>query len=143
MGRTSIDQIERGFPGFRYTVRNPGQGAAPARPGSSRATPIQIPIVVCLGLAILVTAPAAGRKTAPALTQGVKTPGVQIHAASLKADAELAVAPEWMVFADSVLVRNPQTGSLDKLDAIRVGHGSVWLSNLREQNVWRFSLKQE
>ncbi|HYO83308.1 MAG TPA: hypothetical protein VES20_18025, partial [Bryobacteraceae bacterium] len=27
-------------------------------------------------------------------------------------------------------------------DAVRVGHGSVWLSNLREQNVWRLSLKQ-
>jgi len=27
-------------------------------------------------------------------------------------------------------------------DSIRVGHGSVWLSNLREQNVWRFSTKQ-
>jgi YVTN family beta-propeller protein len=27
-------------------------------------------------------------------------------------------------------------------DSVRVGHGSVWLSNLREQNVWRFSLKQ-
>ncbi len=28
-------------------------------------------------------------------------------------------------------------------DSVRVGHGSVWLSNLREQNVWRFSPKQE
>jgi YVTN family beta-propeller protein len=27
-------------------------------------------------------------------------------------------------------------------DSIRAGHGSVWLSNLREQNVWRFSAKQ-
>ena len=27
-------------------------------------------------------------------------------------------------------------------DAVRVGHDSVWLSNLREQNVWRLSLKQ-
>jgi YVTN family beta-propeller protein len=27
-------------------------------------------------------------------------------------------------------------------DSIRAGHGSVWLSNLREQNVWRFSSKQ-
>jgi YVTN family beta-propeller protein len=26
-------------------------------------------------------------------------------------------------------------------DAVRVGHGSVWLSNLREQNVWRIDLK--
>jgi hypothetical protein len=27
-------------------------------------------------------------------------------------------------------------------DSIRVGHGSVWLSNLRQQNVWRFSTRQ-
>lgn len=27
-------------------------------------------------------------------------------------------------------------------DSIRFGHDSVWLSNLREQNVWRFSPKQ-
>lgn len=27
-------------------------------------------------------------------------------------------------------------------DSIRVGHGSVWLSNLRQQNVWRFTTKQ-
>lgn len=27
-------------------------------------------------------------------------------------------------------------------DAIRVGHGSVWLSNLRAQNVWRFKIDQ-
>jgi virginiamycin B lyase len=27
-------------------------------------------------------------------------------------------------------------------DAVRVGHGSVWLSNLREQNVWRLDPKQ-
>jgi virginiamycin B lyase len=27
-------------------------------------------------------------------------------------------------------------------DSIRVGHGSVWLSNLRDQNVWRFKIDQ-
>ena len=27
-------------------------------------------------------------------------------------------------------------------DSVRIGHGSVWLSNLREQNVWRFSPDQ-
>jgi YVTN family beta-propeller protein len=27
-------------------------------------------------------------------------------------------------------------------DAVRVGHGSVWLSNLRQQNVWRLDPKQ-
>ena len=28
-------------------------------------------------------------------------------------------------------------------DAVRVGHGSVWLSNLREQNLWRIDPKTE
>jgi YVTN family beta-propeller protein len=28
-------------------------------------------------------------------------------------------------------------------DSVRAGHGSVWLSNLREQNLWRFSAKQQ
>jgi len=28
-------------------------------------------------------------------------------------------------------------------DSVRVGHGSVWLSNLREGNVWRLSPKQQ
>jgi virginiamycin B lyase len=27
-------------------------------------------------------------------------------------------------------------------DSVRVGHGSLWLSNLREQNVWRIDLKE-
>ena len=26
-------------------------------------------------------------------------------------------------------------------DSVRIGHGSLWLSNLREQNVWRIDLK--
>jgi hypothetical protein len=25
-------------------------------------------------------------------------------------------------------------------DSVRVGHGSIWLSNLRQQNVWRIEL---
>jgi streptogramin lyase len=27
-------------------------------------------------------------------------------------------------------------------DSIRVGHGSIWLSNLRQQNVWRLKIDQ-
>ena len=26
-------------------------------------------------------------------------------------------------------------------DSVRIGHGSLWLSNLREQNVWRIDVK--
>jgi hypothetical protein len=27
-------------------------------------------------------------------------------------------------------------------DAIRIGHGSIWVSNLRQQNLWRIDPKQ-
>jgi virginiamycin B lyase len=43
---------------------------------------------------------------------------------------------------------NPETNKVIKQwvgpggDAVRVGHGSVWLSNLRQQNVWRLDPKQ-
>ena len=55
-------------------------------------------------------------KTRKDLPQGIKTPGVQIPFASLKADAELPLAPPWMVFSDSVLIAN-KSGGLERLDA--------------------------
>jgi virginiamycin B lyase len=55
-------------------------------------------------------------KTRKDVPQGIKTPGVQIPFASLKADAELPLAPRWMVFSDSVLIPN-RTGGLERLDA--------------------------
>src|SRR5580692_5282638 len=48
--------------------------------------------------------------------QGIKTPGVQIPFASLKADVELPFAPQWIVFSDSVLIPN-KAGGLERLDA--------------------------
>jgi hypothetical protein len=48
--------------------------------------------------------------------QGIKTPGVQIPFANLKAEAELPLAPQWMVFSDSVLIPN-KAGGLERLDA--------------------------
>jgi streptogramin lyase len=47
--------------------------------------------------------------------QGIKTPGVQIPFASLKADVELPFAPRWIVFSDTVLIPN-KTGGLERLD---------------------------
>jgi hypothetical protein len=55
-------------------------------------------------------------KTKKDVPQGIKTPGVQIPFASLKADAELPLAPRWMVFSDSVLIPN-KAGGLERLDA--------------------------
>ena len=48
---------------------------------------------------------------------GIKTPGVQIPFASLKAEAEFAVAPPWMIFTDAPLLPNSEKDSLDKIDA--------------------------
>jgi streptogramin lyase len=42
---------------------------------------------------------------------------VQIPFASLKAEAEFAVAPPWMIFADAPLLPNSEKDSLDKIDA--------------------------
>ena len=55
-------------------------------------------------------------KTKTDVPQGIKTPGVQIPFASLKADAELTLAPRWIVFSDSVLLPN-KAGGLERLDA--------------------------
>ena len=35
-----------------------------------------------------------------------------------------------------------QQGGGELAGTRRVGHGSLWLSNLREQNVWRIDLTQ-
>jgi hypothetical protein len=66
-------------------------------------------------LAVTLSAGQSG-KTKKDVPQGIKTPGVQIPLASLKADAELPLAPRWMVFSDSVLIPN-KAGGLERLDA--------------------------
>jgi streptogramin lyase len=61
--------------------------------------------------------PKKDAKTAAALPKlGIKTPGVQIPFASLKAEAEFAVAPPWLAFTDAPLLPNPAKGSLDRID---------------------------
>ena len=47
------------------------------------------------------------------------------------------------VFAGALLdVRRDRVRLPDGGDAIRFGHGSVWLSNLRAANVWRLDPKR-
>jgi virginiamycin B lyase len=55
----------------------------------------------------------------------------------------------WVTVFDIPLSQiNPDTNKVVKQwvgaggDAVRVGHGSIWLSNLRQQNVWRLEPKQ-
>lgn len=69
---------------------------------------------ICLMAAVLAAGQIGKNKHAEA--QGIKTPGVQIPFANLKADVELPLGPLWMVFADSVLLPN-KSGALERLDA--------------------------
>jgi virginiamycin B lyase len=74
-------------------------------------------ILIGLYFALMITASAAQKHTdPPGPKQGVKTPGVQIPFAILKAEVELPVAPQWMVFSETVLIPN-KTGGLERLDA--------------------------
>lgn len=82
---------------------------------------MRILIGLCLTLALTVSAAQSkpkknGKQMESGPRQGIKTPGVQIPFASLKADAELPLAPQWIVFSDSILVPN-KTGGLERLDA--------------------------
>src|ERR1035438_900718 len=90
---------------------------------------MRIPIGLCLILTIVAMAqPAAkpkssekpkkeAKSTVPALPKlGIKTPGVQIPFAGLKAEAEFAVAPPWIIFTDAPLLPNLAKDSLDRID---------------------------
>ncbi len=50
-------------------------------------------------------------------TSGVKTPGVQIPFAKLKAEAEFEGSPGWLLFSDSILLPAPTGEALAKIDA--------------------------
>src|SRR6202051_56976 len=52
----------------------------------------------------------------PGPREGIKTPGVQIPFARVKAEVELPLAPRWIVFSDSILIPN-KSGGLERLDA--------------------------
>jgi len=96
---------------------------------------------------------------APVVTGGVKTPGVLIPIASLKAEVELPVAPPWTFTADSLLVPNPGTGTLVRLDSktnklsepiadlskpcggAANGFGSLWIPSCDTQTLARVDPK--
>jgi streptogramin lyase len=86
---------------------------------------MRIPIGLCIVLTLAAlaqpaTKPGKPGKAAPAPAPpklGIKTPGVQIPFASLKAEAEFPVAPPWIIFADSPLLPNSEKDVLDKIDA--------------------------
>jgi len=72
----------------------------------------RLALFLTFSLAVL----AADKKPPAAPAAGVKTPGVQIPIASLKPEAALDAAPEWIGVADLLLVPNAATGALDRLD---------------------------
>ncbi len=60
---------------------------------------------------------AAADKKGPIVPRaGIKTPGVQIPIASLKAEATVEIAPPWIGFADVLLVPDPGKGTLERID---------------------------
>jgi virginiamycin B lyase len=76
-------------------------------------------ILIGLCLAVAATLSAAQKikqhqEAAP--QQGIKTPGVQIPFASVKAETELPLAPQWIIFSDTILIPN-KSGGLERLDA--------------------------
>jgi virginiamycin B lyase len=95
--------------------------------------------------------------------QGIKTPGVQIPFASLKAEAELATAAESVIFTDAALVLDPATlykvdtkkdekgapaTSLNKLAVVNKpcgsavsGFNSLWVPNCGDQTLVRLDSK--
>lgn len=72
-------------------------------------------ILFGIWLAVALSAGQSG-KSKKEVQQGIKTPGVEIPFANLKADVELPLAPRWMVFSDSILIPN-KAGGLERLDA--------------------------
>jgi len=90
---------------------------------------------------------------------GVKTPGVQIPFASLKAESEIAAAPEWIANAGSLLLPDAAKGTLDRLDlktnqladpvaevhqpcgGAITAFGSVWVPSCASQSLVRLDPK--
>jgi virginiamycin B lyase len=96
---------------------------------------------------------------APVITGGVKTPGILIPFASLKADVELPVAPSWAFVSDTLLIPNPAAGTLVRLDSktnklgepaadltkpcggVANGFGSLWIPSCDQQTLVRIDSK--
>jgi virginiamycin B lyase len=79
---------------------------------------MRILIGLCFALALTLSAVQSGKSKHPdpAPREGIKTPGVQIPVGNLKAEVELPLAPQWIAFADTILIPN-KSGGLERLDA--------------------------
>lgn len=83
---------------------------------------------ILIGLSFALIVPLASAQSG---RHGIKTPGVQIPFTSLKAEAELPLAPRWMIFADTILIPS-KSGGLERVDAKtnKVGEPVKGLANL-------------
>jgi virginiamycin B lyase len=106
-------------------------------------------------LAIPLALAAADKKPAVAPKAGIKTPGVQIPVTSLKTEAEIDAAPEWIGVADLLLVPDSGKGTLDRLDpktnkvtepvpgvakpcgGTVTAFGSIWVPSCADQSLVR------
>jgi streptogramin lyase len=111
-------------------------------------------------LAISLALAGAEKKPPAAPKAGIKTPGVQIPIASLKAEAEIEATSEWIGVADLLLVPNPEKGTLDRLDpktnkltepvpgvakpcgGAVAAFGSVWVPSCADQSLLRIDSKK-
>ena len=119
---------------------------------------MRILIGLCVALAVSAAQSGKGKHADSAPKQGIKTPGVQIPFASLKAEAELPLAPQWIVFSDTILIPN-KAGGLERLDAktnklvdpvpgvaklcggAATGFTSLWIPNCGEYGLTRLDAK--
>ena len=113
-------------------------------------------VYLCFVAAVLAVA-AQPAKRPPVPTLGIKTPGVRIPVDSLKADAELHTAPQWVAFTDAVLIADEH--GLYRIDAKKNelgtavaplnkpcagavnAFGSIWVPNCGDQALVRFDPK--
>lgn len=116
-------------------------------------------ILLALTLAIPMALTAADKKPPVAPKAGIKTPGVQIPFASLKAEATIEAAPQWIGVADQLLVPDAQ-GRLLRLDSKtnKLGEpiagvdktcggavtafGSIWTASCAEHSLLRIDPKK-
>ena len=123
-----------------------------------------------VGAGLIAALPASDKKTTKDATAkaaapvapktGVKTPGVQIPAATLKSEAEIPVeGPGWIMIADSVMVESKAKDSLIRIDpkankpldpvgwaqeallGTIVAFGSLWVPNCETRTVSRMDPK--
>src|SRR5580698_4726767 len=103
--------------GFRAILS--GTSATKLRSGLQPLHGNSMRILIGLCFAFALSAAQSGKnakRSDPAPKQGIKIPGVQIPFANLKAEVELPLAPQWIVFSDTILIPN-KSGRLERLDA--------------------------